>query len=90
MRRQDLEYRLPIDFRREPYRVRTAITTVDDDWCALTADIVDPADGRTFATTRCTVQLIDGAGKPLPLSDRIRRALGAAQQPAAWCAESPH
>ena len=56
----------------------------------VSADIVDPADGRTFATTRCTVQLIDGAGKPLPLSDRIRRALGAAQQPAAWCAESPH
>lgn len=75
--RQDIDYRLPIDFRREPYQVRTAVTGIADDTCALVADIVDPCatELRSFATTRSVLAVTDTAGRRLPLPAGIREAL---------------
>lgn len=77
VRQQDLDYRLPIDFRREPYTVRTAITAVGTSSCSFSADIVDPADRRCFATARSALVLLDAAGQPRQIPDAVRQQLSA-------------
>ena len=82
--RQDLDYRLPIDFRRDPYRVRTALLDVDARRCELAADIVDPVDQRCFATSRAVLSLVDDTGRELPIGTDVQESLSKAlltQQP---------
>lgn len=79
VRRQDLDYRLPIDFRREPYLVRTAITGIGEASCSLVADIVDPADHRCFATVRTVLVRLDGAGQPSAITADLRARLARRQ-----------
>ena len=81
VRRQDLDYRLPIDFRREPYLVRTAIADIGESSCLLVADIVDPADDRCFATVRTILVQLDSDGQPSPVPADLRDRLGRWQLP---------
>jgi acyl-CoA thioester hydrolase len=67
--RQDLEYRRPIDFRPDPYQVRTMITTIGNRSVGLAARIIDPDVGTVFATARSVIV----AGRPL--DERHRSAL---------------
>ncbi|SDT15848.1 acyl-CoA thioesterase [Microlunatus soli] len=82
VRQQDLDYRLPIDFRREPYRVRTAVTALGDTSCTLSADIVDPSDQRCFATARSVVVLLGADGRPQPIPGEWRDKLVTVGSPA--------
>ena len=67
--RQDLDYRRPIDFRPEPYEVRTVILALGNRSVTLGAEIVDPATGVVFASARTVVVL----GRPM--DDEHRAAL---------------
>jgi acyl-CoA thioester hydrolase len=50
--RQDLDYRRPLDFRVEPYRVNTVVTAVGNRSIRLAAQIDDPGTGTVFAQAR--------------------------------------
>lgn len=75
--RQDLEYRRPIDFRPEPYQVRSAVTALGNRSFTLAVDIRDPASGDVYATGRTVV--VGGA----PLTVRQRTALSR------WSSDGP-
>lgn len=78
--RQDIDYRIPLDFRLQPYRVRTAVAGIGDASVDFVADIVDPLEEapRSFATAR-TVLLHAGVdGEPEPIPDATRARLEAA------------
>jgi acyl-CoA thioester hydrolase len=82
--RQDVDYRIALDFRREPYQVRTAVTEIGDSSVAFVADISDPLDSgkRSFATAR-TVMVhlgVDGRAQAIPAATRT--VLGSAIAPA--------
>jgi len=53
--RQDLDYLRPLDFRPEPYQVRTAVAKVGNRSFTLAADISDPLSGAVFATAATVV-----------------------------------
>ena len=67
--RQDLEYRLPLDFRTAPYEVVTAVTDIGTRSFRLAVEIRDPQSGSLFATARTVV-----VGRT-PLSAPARQAL---------------
>ena len=67
--RQDLDYRRPIDFRPEPYEVRTVITRIGNRSVHLGAEIRDPQQGTVFATGRTVLVLAR------PLEEGHRAAL---------------
>lgn len=77
--RQDIDYRVPIDFRREPYQVRTAVVRVGATSVELVADIIDPlvADPRPYATARTVVVQVGADGRPKPVTDDFRRRVTA-------------
>jgi acyl-CoA thioester hydrolase len=53
--RQDMEYLKPIDFRTEPYEVRTVVAAIGQRSFTLAVDINDPGSGTVFATARTVV-----------------------------------
>ncbi|MBO0811852.1 MAG: thioesterase family protein [Microlunatus sp.] len=75
--RQDIDYKTPIDFRREPYQVRTAVVAVGSTSVWLAADIVDPLAGtpRPYATARAELVLIGADGSQRQVPDPVRAAL---------------
>ena len=77
--RQDLDYKLPIDFRREPYRVRTAVAGIGTTSLRFVADIVDPQAPapRPYATARTVLVRLGPDGTPEPITDALRSTLGA-------------
>lgn len=75
--RQDLEYRRPLDFRREPYQVRTSVTALGNRSFTLAADIRDPGTGELYATARTV------AVGTAPLTGAQRHALARWQVAAA-------
>jgi acyl-CoA thioester hydrolase len=79
--RQDLDYRLPIDFRREPYLIRTAATRIGSTSVELAADIVDddsgdPESASRYSSARTVLVLTDRTGRPKPISPQHRDRLG--------------
>lgn len=77
--RQDIDYKMPIDFRREPYQVRTAVVRVGNSSVELVADIVDPqvSDPKPYATARTVLVQVGSDGKPKPVTDDFREAVTA-------------
>lgn len=67
--RQDLEYLRPLDFRTEPYAVRTSVLAVGTRSITLAVQIDDPGTGTTYATARTV--LVGGR----PITDDERTAL---------------
>ena len=67
--RQDLEYLKPIDFRREPYEVGTAVVALGSRSFTLAVEIRDPTSSTVFATARTVVVGVS------PLTDDQRSAL---------------
>jgi acyl-CoA thioester hydrolase len=53
--RQDLEYLKPIDFRVDPYEVRTAVSAIGNRSFTLSADISDPTSSTVYATAQTVV-----------------------------------
>jgi acyl-CoA thioester hydrolase len=68
--RQDLEYLKPIDFRIDPYEVRTAVSAIGNRSFTLSADINDPTSSTVYATARTVVVGVS------PLTAGQRSALG--------------
>jgi acyl-CoA thioester hydrolase len=68
--RQDLEYLKPIDFRIDPYEVRTAVSAIGNRSFTLSADISDPTSSTVYATARTVVVGVS------PLTAGQRSALG--------------
>jgi len=50
--RQDLEYLQPLDFRLEPYEVRSVVTAIGTRSFTLAAEIRDPASQAVYAAAR--------------------------------------
>jgi acyl-CoA thioester hydrolase len=69
--RQDVEYRLPLDFRPEPYEVGTFVSAVGSRSFTLEAAIRDPASGTVYATARTVAVGV------APLTEAQRAALAA-------------
>ena len=68
--RQDLDYRSPIDFRPEPYEVRTVITRIGTRSITLGAEIRDPDRGTVFASGRTVIV----TGRPMDAKQRAALA----------------
>ena len=68
--RQDLEYLKPIDFRIDPYEVRTAVSAIGNRSFTLSAAISDPTLSTVYATARTVVVGVS------PLTAGQRSALG--------------
>jgi acyl-CoA thioester hydrolase len=75
--RQDIDYRRSLDFRREPYQVRTGIVRADSSSVEFVADIIDPAESsaRPYATARTVAESIGPDGKRQSFSDAVRDRL---------------
>lgn len=68
--RQDLDYLRPLDFRIEPYQVRTVVAAIGNRSITLAADITDPASGARYASAGTVVV----KSRPLTPADRTRLA----------------
>ncbi len=76
--RQDVDYLAPIDFRRTPYEVRTAVLDVGTSSARLVAEIRDPATGRRFARAGTVLVGVDPVtGRSRPWTDVQRSGLAA-------------
>lgn len=64
--RQDVDYQRPLDFRREPYEVRTVITQIGNRSITLAAELRDRPSGTVFATGRSVIV----AARPLDAEHR--------------------
>lgn len=74
--RQDVEYLAQLNFRREPYAVRTAVQAIGNTSMTLTAEIVDPLDGTVYARGRSVVVCGEPAsGRPMPVPSAAREVL---------------
>ncbi len=67
--RQDVDYLAPLDFRTEPYQVRTLVTAIGTRSFTLAAEIRDPTSDTVYATGGTVV-----VGS-VPLSSVQREAL---------------
>lgn len=76
--RQDVEYLAQLNFRREPYAVRTAVQAIGNSSMTLTAEVIDPQDGTVFARGRSVIVCGDPAtGRPMPVPAQGRDLLEA-------------
>ncbi|HSU35383.1 MAG TPA: thioesterase family protein [Propionibacteriaceae bacterium] len=69
--RQDVEYRLPLDFRPDPYEVGTFVSAIGSRSFTLEAAIRDPGTGTVYATARTVAVGV------APLTEAQRSALAA-------------
>jgi acyl-CoA thioester hydrolase len=69
--RQDVDYLAPLDFRLEPYEVRTLVTAVGTRSFTLAAEVRDPRSGTVYATAGTIVV------GTFPLDPAQRHALAA-------------
>ncbi|WP_432558323.1 acyl-CoA thioesterase [Granulicoccus sp. GXG6511] len=72
--RQDMEYAVQIDFRPEPYLVRTAVQRIGRTSLTLAAEIIDPATGTLHASSRTVLVHMTIEG-PTALPDWLREAV---------------
>lgn len=69
--RQDLEYARPLDFRLQPYEVRTGVVTIGTRSITLSIELADPGTDTVYATARTVLV------SPTPVTDDQRAALSA-------------
>ena len=69
--RQDLEYARPLDFRLEPYEVRTGVVSIGTRSITLSIQLADPGTDTVYATARTVLV------SPTPVTDDQREALSA-------------
>jgi acyl-CoA thioester hydrolase len=69
--RQDLEYARPLDFRLQPYEVRTGVVTAGTRSITLSIELADPLTDTVYATARTVLV------SPTPVTDGQRDALSA-------------
>lgn len=64
--RQDMDYAAQIDFRREPYLVRTVVQDAGETSVTLAAEISDPLTGTVHAAARTVLVHTKGTGATVP------------------------
>lgn len=75
--RQDVDYLRPIDFRTDPYEVRTIVSEVGRTSYQLAAEIRDPKNGEVFSRARSVVVAVDlNTAQPRPLDPDMLTRLG--------------
>lgn len=72
--RQDMDYAVQMDFRPEPYVVRTAVQDIGQSSLTLAAEILDPTTGVVHASSR-TVLVHSAVTGPEAIPSWIREAL---------------
>ncbi len=65
--RQDMHYRAPMPYRREPFTTRIGIVARGRTSATITAEMVDPAAGTVFARADTVVVCTDRQGRPRPI-----------------------
>lgn len=76
--RQDMDYLAQLDFRPQPYLVRTAVQQIGRSSLTLAAEIVDPGTPTTYASAR-TVLVHTARGGAVPIPQWLREAVGSGQ-----------
>ena len=66
--RQDMDYRRPMPYRREPYAVRIGVVAQGRTSVTVAAEIVDPQQGTVFARADTVLVCTDREGRPRPVS----------------------
>lgn len=79
--RQDVDYLAQMGHRAEGYVVRTAVAAIGNSSVTLAAEVVDPLHdqphgGRVHVRGRTVLVCADEQGRPAPLPDHTRAALG--------------
>ncbi|MDR0960219.1 MAG: acyl-CoA thioesterase [Propionibacteriaceae bacterium] len=65
--RQDVNYVKPIQYRHEPYTVRTGVSHMGTTSLTFCSEIADPVEHKRFASA-CTVAVFaDNHGRPIPV-----------------------
>ncbi|MDR0488474.1 MAG: thioesterase family protein, partial [Propionibacteriaceae bacterium] len=77
--RQDVSYHHPINFRREPYVVRTGIAKMGRTSVTFSSQVDDPTTGTICARATAVAVFADSKGVPTPLTDQLRHDLGVYQ-----------
>lgn len=76
--RQDLDYLVQMNFRHEPFVVRSAPVAIGTSSATFAAEVVDPTRDQLVLARAVTVQVhADGKGVPKPIEDETRAAFEA-------------
>ncbi|MDR1450106.1 MAG: thioesterase family protein [Propionibacteriaceae bacterium] len=73
--RQDVDYLAPIEFRRQPYVVRTGVAHFGTTSLTFCSEVADPLDGRRLAQASTVAVFADHRGHPTPVLESWKAAL---------------
>ncbi|RPA20105.1 acyl-CoA thioesterase [Gordonia sp. OPL2] len=74
--RQDIVFTAVLEYSLDPVTVRSCVSRIGNSSFTLSLTLIDPA-GVTCAVAETTMVSVDpGTGRPTPLPDRVREALG--------------
>jgi len=73
--RQDVEYLTPIQFRPEPYMVRTGVSHLGTTSLTFCSEISDPDKHTRFGKATTVAVFADAQGRPKPIIPQWREAL---------------
>ena len=73
---QEVEYVNQMRFRREPYRVTTAVTHLGRTSLTVASELVEPDSGTLISRSRMALVRVDEQGHPILIPDAVRSALG--------------
>lgn len=65
--RQDMTYRTPMPYRREPYATRIGVVGQGRTSVTVAAEMMDPGDGTVFARADTVLVSTDLQGRPRPI-----------------------
>ncbi|MDR0417317.1 MAG: acyl-CoA thioesterase [Propionibacteriaceae bacterium] len=73
--RQDVDYLAPVEFRREPYEVRTGVAHFGTTSLVFCSEVADPRGGARLAQASTVAVFADHRGRPTPVLPEWKRAL---------------
>ncbi|GAB3624010.1 hypothetical protein GCM10027418_20940 [Mariniluteicoccus endophyticus] len=73
--RQDVDYVSQMEFRREPYSARCAVTKMGNTSMTIGCDVVDDPSGTVFHRSRTVLVCGDREGRPAPIPETVRDRL---------------
>jgi acyl-CoA thioester hydrolase len=73
--RQDVDYLAPVEFRREPYEVRTGVARFGTTSLTFCSEVADPLSGARLAQASTVAVFADHRGHPVPVLPEWKAAL---------------
>lgn len=70
--RLDIDYLAQLDFRQEPYTVRTAVQRLGNTSVTLSCDLCDETTGTRYAAGTVVLVHVGDSGTPTPLPEALR------------------